>query len=87
MHTAHRPRTVATRAHRGPRRHRVLRPMAGQAFEITIHQVASQWIVHIPEIDGTCEVSTRASVELAARERIADSTGIPLGYISVWVRD
>ena len=30
---------------------------------------------------------TRAAVELAARQCIAGRTGIPLGYISVWVRD
>ena len=33
------------------------------------------------------EANTRAGVEVAARECIAAKTGIPIGYISVWVRD
>ena len=87
MHTAHRTRTLAARPHRGLRPHRVLRPTAGQCFEMSIRQDATHWVIHIPEIDDTTEVPTRVAVELAARERIAASTGIPLGYISVWVRD
>lgn len=87
MRTAHRTRTLAARPHRGPRPHRVLRPFAGQCFEIAIRQDGAQWIIHIPEIDATTEAATRAEVELAARQHIAAGTGIPLGYISVWVRD
>ncbi len=87
MHTSHRTRTAAARPHRGRRPHRVLRPIAGQCFEITIRQDAARWIIHIPEIDQTAEASSRVSVELAARECIAASTGIPMGYISIWVRD
>lgn len=87
MHTSRRIRTAATRPQRVRRPHRVLRPIAGQCFEITIRQDAARWIIHIPELDETAEASTRVSVELAARECIAARTGIPIGYISIWVRD
>jgi hypothetical protein len=65
----------------------VLRPVAGQCFEIEIHQDVSRWLVGIPEINAATEAATRADVERAARDCIAVRTGIPLGYISVWVRD
>ncbi|MFN8071096.1 MAG: long chain fatty acid-CoA synthetase Faa4p [Mycobacterium sp.] len=87
MRTPHRTRTLSAQAPRGLRPHRVLRPIAGQCFEITVRQQGTQWVIHIPEIDDTAEAPSRSAVELAARERIAASTGIPLGYISVWVRD
>lgn len=87
MRTPHRTRTLSAHARRGVRPHRVVRPIAGQCFEISIRQQGAQWVIHIPEIDETAEASSRSAVELAARERIAASTGIPLGYISVWVRD
>lgn len=87
MRTPHRTRTLSAHAHRGPRQHRVLRPIAGQCFEISISSRGGQWVIHIPEIDEAAEAPTRAAVELTAREVIAASTGIPLGYISVWVRD
>ncbi|AQT82769.1 long chain fatty acid-CoA synthetase Faa4p [Mycolicibacterium litorale] len=61
--------------------------MAGQCFEIDIRFEANRWIIHIPEINEVAEANSRAEVELAARESIATRTGIPLGYISVWVRD
>lgn len=61
--------------------------MAGQCFEIEIHLENNQWVVDIPEIDESTEASSRATVELAARECIAAKTGIPIGYISVWVRN
>lgn len=87
MRTPLRTRTLSVHAHGGPRPHRVLRPIAGQCFEISIRQHGARWAIDIPEIDETTEAPTRAAVELAARESIAASTGIPLGYISVWVRD
>ena len=87
MRTHQRTRTLAALRHRGLRPRRVLRPIAGQCFEISIRQDATHWVIHIPEIDGTAEAPTRVAVELTARERIAAITGIPLGYISVWVRD
>ncbi|MGY4712805.1 long chain fatty acid-CoA synthetase Faa4p [Mycolicibacterium sp. CBM1] len=61
--------------------------MAGQCFEIDIQFEANRWIIQIPEINDVAEAPSRGEVELAARERIATRTGIPLGYISVWVRD
>lgn len=69
------------------RTHRVLRPVAGQCFEIEIAQDTNRWLIRIPEIDGTAEAPSRAAVEVTARECIAARTGIPMGYISVWVRD
>ena len=87
MRTLHRTRTLTARPHRGLLPHRVIRPIAGQCFEISISQVGAHWVIRIPEIDDVTEAPTRAAVELVARERIAAGTGIPLGYISVWVRD
>ena len=79
MHTLHKQRRI--------RSHRVLGPVAGQFFEINIGHEGGQWIIRIPEIDEQTQASTRANVELAARECIAARTGIPIGYISVWVSD
>lgn len=86
MRTTHRICTISARPQRGLRQRRVVRPVAGQCFEISIRQDATSWVIEIPEIAETAEAPTRAAVELTARERIAASTGIPLGYISVWVR-
>jgi hypothetical protein len=61
--------------------------MAGQCFEIDIRLDHNRWIIAIPEIDEVTEAGSRAAVELAARDCIAAKTGIPIGYISVWVRD
>lgn len=87
MRTHHQARGFSTRPQRGLRSHRVLRPVAGQCFEINITHEGGQWVIRIPEINDVTEAPTRAAVELAARECIAARTGIPLGYISVWVRD
>ena len=86
MRTQHRNR-VAARPRRGLRPHRVLRPVAGQCFEIAIRQDDNRWLIDVPELDETTEAGTRATVEQAGRECIANRTGIPIGYISVWVRD
>ena len=61
--------------------------MAGQSFEIQISLDGTRWDIRIPEINAETEAPNRAAVELAARECIAGNTGIPIGYISVWVRD
>ena len=87
MTTRHMTRTGSRRPYRSHRAHRVVRPMAGQCFEIEIESRPSAWAIRIPEIGAGTEAPTRAAVELAARECIARSTGIPIGYISVWVRD
>lgn len=87
MRTHYQTRGFSARPQRGLRSHRVLRPIAGQCFEIDIRHEGGRWIIGIPEINDATEATTRASVELAARECIATRTGIPMGYISVWVRD
>lgn len=87
MPTRYRTRTASTTVQRGVRPHRVLRPTAGQCFEIQISQDGTHWNIQIPEIGATAQAPSRAAVELAARDCIAASTGIPIGYISVWVRD
>jgi len=75
------------RSQRGVRANRVLPPIAGQCFEIELRHEGGRWVIRIPEINEVAEADTRAAVELAARECIAACTGIPMGYISVWVRD
>lgn len=87
MHTSPRTRSLSARSYRGLRPRRGLPPVAGQCFEIEISQESTGWVIRIPEIADTTAAPNRAEVELAARERIAARTGIPLGYISVWVRD
>lgn len=87
MRTYYKTCGVSTGSRRGLRSHRVLRPMAGQCFEITIRHEGGRWMIGIPEVNEATEARSRGSVELAARECIATHTGIPLGYISVWVRD
>ncbi|MCV6969301.1 long chain fatty acid-CoA synthetase Faa4p [Mycobacterium bohemicum] len=42
-------------------------------------------MIRIPEIDGITRATRRAAVELAARECIAARTGIPIGYVAVYV--
>ena len=86
MRTHYRTRGFSTRS-QSLRSHRVLRPVAGQCFEIDIRLENNRWIIGIPEINEVTEATSRAAVELAARECIAAKTGIPIGYISVWVRD
>ena len=79
------------RAHNpvGTRRHRVMPrlscPTVGQSFDIQISHDVDGWSIRIPEIGGTTHARRRATVELAARECIAVMTGIPIGYVSVFV--
>lgn len=87
MPTRHLMRTRPVRPHRGNRGQRVIRPVAGQCFEIEIEPDANSWTIRVPEIGAATEAPTRAGVESAARDCIARTTGIPIGYISVWVRD
>ncbi|MGB6762581.1 long chain fatty acid-CoA synthetase Faa4p [Mycobacterium sp.] len=42
-------------------------------------------MIRIPEIGGVTRADRRAAVELAARECIATRTGIPIGYVAVFV--
>lgn len=59
----------------------------GQCFEINISPDISGWTVRIPEIDAETHARSRATVEVAARNCIAERTGIPIGYISILVHD
>lgn len=87
MHTLQRTRPLSAAGHRNTRTQRVLRPVAGQCFEIEIDNDGGRWMIRIPEIGGATEAACRSAVAITARECIASLTGIPLGYVSVWVRD
>ncbi|MEE6139871.1 long chain fatty acid-CoA synthetase Faa4p [Mycobacterium sp. 050128] len=60
-------------------------PKVGQCFDIEITRDTDGWLVRIPEIDAVARASRRATVDLVARECIAARTGIPVGYIIVYV--
>lgn len=64
---------------------RVKCPMVGQCFDIEITRDADGWMIRIPEVGRATRASSRAAVELAARECIATWTGIPIGYVAVYV--
>lgn len=57
----------------------------GQCFDIDIVRDAEGWSIRVPEIDGVARAVNRAAVELAARKCIAARTGIPIGYVAVYV--
>ena len=42
-------------------------------------------MIRIPELGGVARASRRVAVELAARKYIAKRTGIPIGYVAVYV--
>jgi hypothetical protein len=42
-------------------------------------------MIRIPELGRATHASSKATVELAARECIATWTGIPIGYVAVYV--
>lgn len=64
---------------------RVKCPMVGQCFDIEITRDVDGWMINVPEIGRTTRTSNRTAVELAARECIATWTGIPIGYVAVYV--
>ena len=64
---------------------RVQGPRVGQCFDIEITRETDGWLIRIPEIDATARASRRAAVDSMARECIATRTGIPMGYIIVFV--
>jgi hypothetical protein len=64
---------------------RVNFPTVGQCFDIAITRDTDGWMIHIPEIGGRARARRRAAVELAARKCIAARTGIPIGYVAVFV--
>ncbi|MHA7652726.1 long chain fatty acid-CoA synthetase Faa4p [Mycobacterium sp. ML4] len=57
----------------------------GQCFDIDISRDSDGWLIRIPEVDGIARAGRRSAVELAARQCIARRTGIPIGYVAVWV--
>lgn len=64
---------------------RVTFPKVGQCFDIEITRDSDGWIVRVPEIAAVARASRRAMVDSVARECIAARTGIPVGYIIVYV--
>ena len=64
---------------------RVNGPTIGQCFDIEISRDADGWMIRIREIGGVARADRRAAVEVAARESIATRTGIPIGYVAVFV--
>jgi len=64
---------------------RVKCPTVGQCFDIEVTHDADGWMIRVPEIGRVTRASRRAAVELAARECIATWTGIPIGYVAVYV--
>lgn len=64
---------------------RVNCPTVGQCFDIEVARDAGGWMIRIPEIGGLVRVGRRAEVDVAARQCIANRTGIPIGYVSVFV--
>jgi hypothetical protein len=57
----------------------------GQCFDIEITRELDGWSIVIPEIGAVTKARRRATVELAARECIATKTGIPIGYVAIFV--
>ncbi|WP_172832504.1 long chain fatty acid-CoA synthetase Faa4p [Mycobacterium asiaticum] len=57
----------------------------GQCFDIEVTRDAEGWLIRIPEVGGVVRAGRRAAVELAARKCIAARTGIPIGYVTVYV--
>ncbi|HYO02485.1 MAG TPA: long chain fatty acid-CoA synthetase Faa4p [Mycobacterium sp.] len=60
-------------------------PTVGQSFDIAVSREIDGWTIRIPEIGGVTHARRRTAVELAARECIADKTGIPIGYVTIFV--
>ncbi len=65
--------------------HRVNFPKVGQCFDIEVTRETDGWLIRIPEIGTVAHASRRATVELVARECVAARTGIPIGYITIFV--
>ena len=58
----------------------------GQCFDIEVTRDVDGWMIRIPEVAGVAHASRRSAVELAARNCIANRTGIPIGYVAVYVK-
>jgi hypothetical protein len=91
MPTQSASRTFSAQSYRIGRTARSVRNVpgltAGQWFDIDISPEVSGWVIEIPEIGGVTHASRRVAVEVVARKYIAARTGIPIGYITVNVRD
>jgi hypothetical protein len=80
--------TVSTQSFRSGRAvSRVPGLTVGQWFDIEVNPDVTGWVIRIPEIEGVTRASRRSAVEIVARKYIAARTGIPIGYITVNVRD
>ncbi len=64
---------------------RVTIPKIGQCFDIEVTRETDGWLIRIPEIAAVARSGRRSTIELVARECIAARTGIPVGYIIVYV--
>jgi hypothetical protein len=64
---------------------RVTFPRVGQCFDVEITRETDGWLIRVPEIGAVARAGRRSTIELVARECIATRTGIPMGYISVFV--
>jgi hypothetical protein len=60
-------------------------PTVGQSFDIEIARELDGWLIRIPEIDGAARARRRDMVESVARDVIARQTGIPAGYVGIFV--
>ncbi|MDX1892143.1 long chain fatty acid-CoA synthetase Faa4p [Mycolicibacterium sp. 050158] len=60
-------------------------PTVGQCFDIEVSREIDGWTIRVPEIGAVTHARRRATVEIAARECIAAKTGIPIGYVTVFV--
>lgn len=84
-------RPLTANSLRGARSHRprprVAPLVAGQCFDIDVSSDVRGWLIRIPEIAAVTHAIRRIEVELSARECIAERTGIPIGYITVRLRD
>lgn len=64
---------------------RVIFPKVGQCFDIEVSRETDGWQIRIPEIGAVARANRRAAVDVVARDCIAARTGIPVGYIIVFV--
>jgi hypothetical protein len=85
----HQPTLRRAQSLRSARRQRFApsasRPTVGQCFDIEVSREVDGWSIRIPEIGATTHARRRETVELSARECIAARTGIPIGYVAVFV--
>ena len=64
---------------------RVICPTVGQGFDIEVSREIDGWTIRIPEIGCVTHARRRAAVEMTARECIAAETGIPIGYVAIFI--